>query len=327
LTGPVGSSLDGKPLKEPQQLSVRWLEKAHFDGRQITFYQRVHCELQDSSMTCPEMSVELSEPVSFAQLASNPKSKSVPDIKGLECKHQVVFEQNSYLGDQHNFRAVGDVTHFKVDRKSGKTVASGPGTFRVWRRKTSGTKSGGPQALVQTSLRDSSGADRRVWEYQEIRFRNQMQGNFTQRFTVFEGPVQVIYGPVSLPTEMVPLEKIPPDGGTMDCDELHVTQEPDAESAGQAGDKEQKNFNLLGKGSVRLDGFGFYARADEINHDQSKSQYKLRAHGKGAVDLWYRDLDSGQDKHAAGESFDFRVVNGAVKELKGHRISVIDGSD
>jgi hypothetical protein len=145
-----------------------------------------------------------------------------------------------------------------------------------------------------------------------------MQGNIEQKFTVFEGPVQVIYGPVSLPTEIIPLENLSPEGGTMDCNELQISQIDSGES---------ENIGLLGKGNVRIEGFGFHALADEIDHDQSKGQYKLRAHGRGIVNLWYRDLDSGQDKRASGESFDFRVVNGAVKELKGHRTSVIDGAE
>lgn len=318
FSGPVNSSLDGKQLDHVQKLTVNWREKVTFNGQKITFFDRVMCELDDSSMSCPEMIVELSEHLSFIDLDAKSSRKKAPDIRLLECKHQVVFEQNSYEGDLHSLRAVGNVTNFTADRQTGKTIASGPGTLRVWRRKTPGSKSPAPATLVQTNHNRNTEPDPREWEFQEVRFRKQMQGNYTQKFTVFEGPVQVIYGPVLLPTELIPLENLPTDGGTMDCNELQITQE---------GNSDSQNFNLLGKGNVRIEGFGFNALADEINHDQSKGQYKLRGHGRNLVNLWYRDLESGQDKRAAGESFDFRVVDGAVKELKGHRTSVIDGTD
>lgn len=318
FTGPVKTPSQGKSPEKFQDLSVKWREKVTFDGQSIVFYDRVVCELEESSMSCPEMVVELSEPISFIDPQVRSARKKSPEIRRLECKHQVVFEQNSHELGKHTMRAVGDVTNFTTDRVTGKTLASGPGTLRVWRHKQPGSKSNAQPSLVQTTLLKDSGTDPREWEFQEVRFRKQMQGNFNQKFTVFEGPVQVIYGPVSLPTELIPLENLPTDGGTMDCSELQLTQE-------STGGK--TNFNLLGKGNVRIEGFGFHALADEINHDQSKSQYKLRAHGRGLVNLWYRDLDSGQDKRAAGESFDFRVVDGAVKELKGHRTSIIDGTD
>src|SRR5690606_7786201 len=90
LQFPVGSSLDGKKLDEPQMLDVWWSEQMLFDGQSAKFFGGVRTTIADSRMTCQEMEVTLTKRISFIEPQQDDAAR--PEISLVHCRHGVAFE-------------------------------------------------------------------------------------------------------------------------------------------------------------------------------------------------------------------------------------------
>jgi hypothetical protein len=304
----VDRDLEGRTLPVPQDLTVTWSEQMVFDGLVAQFNGRINATLQDSSMRCREMLVTLTERISFGAAAdgstkrsSAPKSPQAAIAK-IDCSGLVEFDshvvEDGALVEARRAR----VAEFSVNNLSSDVSARGPGTLTVWKRGQGNRASLGPVSMVASNRGLS--AEKSKWEYSRIDFTRSMTGKIDQKSLLLQGQVQVAYGPVPAPLDVISIDNLPKDAGIMSCGELRVSQE--------AGQQNSPYVTLVASHNARLEGQSFFAQADEISYDESKGLYVLRSKGRDSI-LTREQQRGGQRAVAAARSLRFTPSQNKVQ--------------
>ncbi len=304
----VDKDLEGRPLPEPDHLTVTWSEQMVFDGQVAQFNGRINATLQDSSMRCREMQVTLAERISFGEaaegakkLSSAPKSPQAAIAK-IDCSGLVEFDshvvEDGALVEARRAR----VAEFSVNNLTNDVRALGPGTLTVWKRGQGNRASLGPVSMVAANRGLS--AEKAKWEYSRIDFTRDMTGKIDQKSLLLQGQVQVVYGPVSAPLDVISVDNLPKDAGIMSCGELRVSQE--------AGQQDSSYVTLVASHNARLEGQSFFAQADEISYDESKGLYVLRSKGRDSI-LTREQQRGGKRAVAAARSLRFTPSQNKVE--------------
>jgi hypothetical protein len=272
LTLPVKNDLEGKPLKVPAEMTISWTEQMAFDGLEAMFVGRVHAKLLDSIMRCQQMKVTMTERVKFEQQ----KTKQLPEISKVAARYHVEL-------DSHEMEAGGltqvrraRFAEFALDQQTGRAEARGPGSVTVWKQGRGTRASLSPVAVARANR--AANAKSTKWEYTRIDFANEMIAKTKLRTMSFIGQVQVVYGPVKEPLNVIDLDNLPSDGGAMYCDTLDFTQRQTI--------TDDKYVELLARDNARLEGRSFSAQAYAITFDESKGLYTLRSKGDQQAMLW-----------------------------------------
>ena len=275
----VDKDLEGCPLPQPDDLTVTWTEQMVFDGLVAQFNGRINATLQDSSMRCREMHVTLAERISFGEAADGP-SKLTSGAKSpkaaiakIDCSGLVEFDshvvEDGALVEVRRAR----VAEFFVNNLTNDVRALGPGTLTVWKRGGGNKASLRPISMVAANRGLS--AEKSKWEYSRIDFTRDMTGKIDQESLLLQGQVQVVYGPVPAPLDVISVDSLSRDAGIMSCGELRVTRE--------AGPQGSSYVTLVASRNARLEGQSFFAQADEISYDESKGLYVLRSKGRDSI--------------------------------------------
>jgi hypothetical protein len=295
-----------------QPLDVEWHQKMHFDGRTAHFFVNVHTSMTDaqsqSEIRCLNMDVTLTKPFSFGQ--EQPKTEADrPAIDTVFCQGDVEFESQANQGDRLVEVRRGRFMDLLFHKLTGKSTASGPGLLRVWRHNENG-QSGISQFTNARSNAPPKARKSSAWEFQQVRFASQMDGDFSDLMagrsrpgpkpapkvqaaaasnpllatngawtTVFHDHVEVIYGPVDQPMELVSRDELTEEAGCLLCEFLQVTQIPQTTSVAQ-------HIEMLARGNAQIEGKTFRGEADTITYDGSKTQYVLIGDSAGLARLW-----------------------------------------
>lgn len=304
----VDKDLEGRPLPEPDHLTVTWSEQMVFDGLVAQFNGRINATLQDSSMRCREMQVTLTERISFGEVADgssklSSKAKSPQAaIAKIDCSGLVEFDshvvEDGALVEVRRAR----VAEFSVNNLTNDVRALGPGTLTVWKRGQGNRASLGPVSMVAANRGLS--AEKAKWEYSRIDFTRDMTGKIDQKSLLLQGQVQVVYGPVPAPLDVISVDDLPKDAGIMSCGELRVSQE--------AGQQDSSYVTLVASHNARLEGQSFFAQADEISYDESKGLYVLRSKGRDSI-LTREQQRGGKRAVAAARSLRFTPSQNKVE--------------
>ncbi len=296
----------------PQPLDVEWHQKMHFDGRTAHFFVNVHTSMTDaqsqSDIRCLNMDVTLDKPFSFAQ--QQPKTEADrPAVETVYCQGDVEFESEAKQGDRLAEVRRGRFMDLTFHKLTGKSTASGPGLLRVWRHNENG-QSGISQFTNVRSNAPPKARKSSAWEFEQVTFASRMDGDFSDLLagrsrpgpkpapkvpatagsssllattgrwtTVFHDHVEVIYGPVDQPMELVSRDELSEDAGCLLCELLQVTQVPQKESVAQ-------HIEMLARGNAQIEGKTFRGEADTVTYDGSKSQYVLIGNSAGLARLW-----------------------------------------
>jgi hypothetical protein len=185
-----------------------------------------------------------------------------------------------------------------MQQSTGRAEARGPGFVKMWRRGRGKRAALAPTATGKAN--QGASADSTGWEYTRIDFANEMLGQQDARSMKFLGQVQVVYGPVNEPLEIIDLESLPKDGGAMYCDLLDFTQRQFT----TAGRKDE-TVELLAQGNARLEGQSFFAQAYEISFDETKGLYTLRSQGDQQAMLWRQARPGGKRTPVVAKTFQF----------------------
>jgi hypothetical protein len=220
---------------------------------------------------------------------------------------------------------------------TGKCHASGPGQLRVWRHNEHG-QSGIASVMNVQSNAPPKAHKSSAWEFNQVNFQGTMDGDFSDLMagrsrpkstsapkiqptaasssilatngawsTNFYIRVEVIYGPVDLPMELVSRDDLSEDSGCLLCDSLQVTQHP------QVGTVPQ-HIEMLARGNSRIEGKTFWGESGTITYDGSKSQYVLIGNSAGLARLW-RQLKIGATPNTnAAYKIYFNPITHTVKE-------------
>src|SRR5262249_45229116 len=139
---------------------------------------------------------------------------------------------------------------------TGHCTASGPGLLRVWRHNENG-QSGLAQFTNVRSNAPPKARKTTAWEVNQVKFSSNMEGDFSDLLanrsrpqpnsapkirtvsasnsllatsgawtTEFHGNIEVIYGPVDQPKELVSRDELSEEAGCLLCENLQVTQHP-----------------------------------------------------------------------------------------------------
>jgi|GEM_PF-3863231 len=340
----IGEAARPKNGEPAQPLDVVWHQKMHFDGKTAHFYVNVHTSMTDatsqSEIRCLNMDVTLTKPFSFTQQQGQQRPQNEADRPAVDtifCQGDVEFEseakQEGHLAEKRRGQFMDLVFH----KLTGKCHASGPGQLRVWRHNEHG-QSGIASVMNVQSNAPPKAHKSSAWEFNQVNFQGTMDGDFSDLMagrsrpksksapkiqptaasssilatngawsTNFYIRVEVIYGPVDLPMELVSRDDLSEDSGCLLCDSLQVTQHP------QVGTVPQ-HIEMLARGNSRIEGKTFWGESGTITYDGSKSQYVLIGNSAGLARLW-RQLKIGATPNTnAAYKIYFNPITHTVKE-------------
>lgn len=301
---PVPKTLDGQDLPEPQILDVWWKEWMDFDGLLATFEGDVKAKLEGGTMQCRTMQVELSRLVSFGEPN---EGEADAEVKTITCRDGVEFENHRYQEGQLLSIQKAKVWEFRIDNVTQDAQAQGPGWMQMWRRGNG--KRAGLAVTESVQANRISREPPAEWEYTRVDFAGDMKGNLGRKRSTFHDRVEVLYGPVERPVDVINRHELPKDGGWMRCDSLEVAQ--------TAASRDGKGFvQLLGKGNTRLEGRGYAARADEISYDETKGLFVLRSLGNYQATIWRERAPGDQQLRQDAQRMEFNPATGDLRITK-----------
>lgn len=286
---PADTKIPGTETNLQRNLIVRWDESMNFDGLAAAFLGRVEAKLGLGKMHCEQMVVRLANRLSFQA----DSFEANPTLQSVHCRENVSFENSAYL--EKNVVEVyrGRVSEFTVNYASGDVVAQGPGQIRTWQRQ---------KKKNERVLDDAIQANRPIlvevtaWDYIGVQFEGRLKGRFdgqttghlTRQEATVNDRVEVVYGPVKSPSELIDSDNLPSRAGTIRCDKLQVINHPAGNHP--TSDRMTTEYReLIGTGNTEIeglvDGRRFTASADKIIYDGSKGLYVLRADGRQTARL------------------------------------------
>lgn len=295
---PVDRTLDGKALEKPELLKVWWKEKMEFDGRTAHFYDRVRTELGTSSVLCQEMKVTLSRRVDFEQ---NPQSvrnagdHEKTDIDRLECLYGVQVDSEAYENGELMEIRQGEFGELVYERSRDKSTIVGPGRLYLWRQAKEGSHIDGLPAQNEAIANQPLRTQGKGWEFYQIDFNGDIDGQLDQQITYFDQGVQIVYGLVKHTGQKVDPHNLPDPGGWIRSEKLEVARH-------EKTDTEEAWIELKASGNVKLEGYDkerFRASADTVTFDESKQMYRFRTESDRNTRIWRQKTPGGRFDSAA----------------------------
>jgi len=194
--------------------------------------------------------------------------------------------------------------------------------LRVWRHSDNGP-SGVSVITTTKSNAPTKTRKKSAWEFTQVKFDSHMDGDFSQMTsqsqkppnnrpiqpvgasssvlsargawrTTFYDNVQILYGPVDQPMEVVDRDDLLEESGWLGCETLVVIQHPQTES-------EIQHVTLEASGDSRIEGKTFRGEAETITYDGSTNLYVLRG-GDGHQAAIYRQDQVGADWSASQQN-------------------------
>ena len=312
---PVKRTLQGEKLERTQWLDIWWTKHMEFDGETAQFFGDVRTILENHHVNCREMYVLMTKRFSFTDENSGEEA----DISRVICKDNVDFKSREYEGNQLIEVRRGRFDDFTMDQLTGKTQGAGPGWITAWRRGRGKRAGLSPNATVKAN--SPLKPDSENWEYFRIDFSGKMNGNTKSRTTQFHDQVQIVYGPVLRPLDVLDPDNLPKDGGWMRSDKLRVTQH-EIDPSPRSAEKPSSYIDMQAEGNAKLKGRSFHARATFINYDESKGIYILRSLAPYKATMWRQTTIGGKKDRADAQRIVFWPIRNKL-ELDG--VTGLDG--
>ena len=315
---PIRNSPDGKPLKVPMPLDVRWKERMTFNGQTADFIARVVATMDEHKMTCELMRVTLVRPI---RLASESFEDQQPELHTIRCEEAVSVRSRELLAGAPVSVRIAQVREFTLDQVTGETLAKGPpGKLLIWNFSTG--KRGRPGASAGVQANKPQQAEKAGWDFTQIDFAGTMTGNVRRQTTTFQDRVEVVHGPVEQAGHSIDADNLPRDGSWMGCDKLTFTQH-------KATQTQDAWVEAMAQGNARLEGHPsrtaeleqFNALADFISFDESKGLYLIRSSGTRGATIWRQIRPGLEASPTIAQRMEFIP---AKNQLKVDRATVID---
>ncbi len=287
----IDRDFEGRPLASPTQFTVHWDEQMVFDGLIAKFNGRVHAAMQDSSMKCRQMEVQMKRRVSF-QDSEQALEKDL--VERVVCRYsvEVISTEGGKDGaPAHEYRR-GRFVEFAMDMTKGIAAAKGPGTLQIWQRgrgKLTGLAPSGVSGANQAMRPRDVG-----WDYTQIEFNDVMnlksQRESHARSAVAAqqnksgmdryastatctGQVRVTYGPVDEPLTSFNTDRLPKDAVLLSCDDFQAAQQPPKAPGGKP------TVEFIAEKNARVEGHGFNGQGDFISFDGANDLFTIRSLG------------------------------------------------
>jgi len=290
---PLDCDLDGRPLRDPGRVRVRWQQRMTFDGRTACFEESVLATSRQSHRTMDlhteTLDVGFLNPIRFADVTSQPE----PQIERIVCHGRVIVQSGSFEKQIQSSLDCLEVSDMQINLLNGDCTACGPGRMTTVRR-------GGPDPVTapagqspsdprstptnsdQNRLTDS---DRNRLRYLDVSFQGPLAGNLHNRELAFNDRVKTIYGPVD--SWQATLDPDGPDGlgrhgVLLSCDQMTVADVPLPVGDGRAAE-------LTAQGNVVIEGQTFTARAPRMTYAEAKQLLILEGNGRTHAELYHQE--------------------------------------
>lgn len=316
---PIHTSLDGKKLEQPELLKVWWKEKMEFDGRTAHFYDRVRTELGTSNIVCQEMKVTLDRRIDFQddpRTTPRATGREKTDIDRLECLYGVQIDSEKYENGELVEIRQGEFGELIYDRTRDQSTIAGPGRLYLWQQ------SNGSRVGLSSQNKAAANQPLRVedskWEFLQIDFNGNIDGQIDQQITHFKEGVEIVYGPVNQVGQKLNPHELPDKGGWICSEELEIARHEKTAT-------ERPWVELRASGNVKLEGHDkeeFRARADTVTFDESKQMYRLRALGDRDTTIWRQRTPGGKPDSASAKAM---LYIPSIPVLKLNETSSVDG--
>ena len=281
----VDRDLDGERLDDLLPLTTKWRERMTFDGQNAAFLKETVTTLSDSVLKCEELEVSLNRAIDFSEDRPNTKNIEVQTVHG---RHNVLAEFHEW-SERTKVKGIRmmDVADFSFDQETGKFHARGPGTIRDWQKGNGRSPIAvGPSAV---SRANETVEDAELpWNYTQLKFAGDMNGNQNDRYVELENRVEVIHAPVEHAMveftrgEISDLSESAKNAVWLGSDQMRFTLVPSSEPGAD------DTMEIIAFGNAEIEGQTFGATGHSISYDQSKELFTLRG---GATDahIWQQD--------------------------------------
>ena len=310
MKSPVRQGISGEKSETPSQLVIHWAREMIFDGSVARYVEAVRTRLDDSVMTCDEMTVTLNRRVDF--------SSERPDTEGLGiqsvlCERGVTFEYLQW-GEQQELlsRAEGRAGEFELRYDTGDFVARGGGKIDFWQQNE--------ESRVDVERKRAARANQPVavdelpWQYTNVVFHDRTTGNMRQKHATLFDRVWVTHAPVERALQRFTRDDLSRDnessrnGVWMGSDELTISLHP-------WPGRDEEYIQVLGVGTlsrVELEGRTFQANADVLTYDESTKLFTLQGRGENPASVSMQDHPGAEYRDSTGQRIQFNPAKPSV---------------
>ncbi len=279
---PVDRDLQGRPLANPQPLTIEWQGRMDFDGQQADFKDQVVAHNAESQLRTPLLRAVFSEPVRFD--ASHAEQQ--PQIERLICRQGVEMEHRTLEGRKMSAWERMKARDLNYEYTSGDIVAQGPGVItRTW------IDAGGATTMLPGGAAPPkqkpkpvklAGKPATSLVFMNATFEDRLTGNQHREIMVLHGHVRTVYGPV--PDWRGKLdpdhpERLGDSGFVLTCDQLDVAKNT---MTGRG----QTAFELTGLGNTVIEGAEFLARSRRLTYSSQADRLVLEGDGWTGAQLY-----------------------------------------
>lgn len=271
LTMLVKKDFRGRPLAQPQPITVHWRRLMNFDGREVHFEGDVQAHGTYQELKARDMTFTLTDRVDFGQRAEREQI----DLLEFRCEGGVDFQ--STAPDDRGLPTfdrlrLGSLT---INQQTGEILGRPELNQPAWLKSTrlgGGFDAGAARRRGQTAERPGQDAKRSdQLQYLYVEFYNEARGQIDPRELTLFGDVHTVYGPVAAwDQEFVPnpATGLGPDEMTLDCEQLKIAEMP-------AGPGRPRAIELTARGAVEAEAEEFTAYAPQMTYNQAKERIQL----------------------------------------------------
>ncbi len=300
---PMSQSIDGSLLDSPVPLDIHWTREMVFDGQVARFIEGVRARLQDSVMSCDEMTVTLNQKIDFSSRrpgTDNLALKTINCLRGVDI--QVYRWQQTLTGEQDLVGITeGRVATLEIDIETGDYFALGPGKIHDWQKGQRRRVSVAPETMAAAN--QPLEPDKNQWEFTHVRFAGRLTGNFQKKRGVLHDRVRILYAPVKEVRTVFLRDELSQESESsrkavwLGCDELQISL--------HSHPQRQEDFvQLLALGKtkqVEIEGHLFQASADTMSYDESKNLFTFRGLGSNLASFAYQERQGERYKESSGQ--------------------------
>lgn len=228
------------------------------------------------------------------------------------------MDHRSVDADGQTSHEHGALASLSIDRATGEISGQGPG----WIRSVRLENAGGPLSLA-ASNNTSTPKTGKGLQFLRVKFLRGVTGNLLEgrRQVSFHGNVESVFGPVlewEQELSMVHPRGLPPNTGTLKCDQLTVNEDPLARYTGSAKSAEGPGpIELRATGSVEIQGAAkdkgqFTAYAKTASYSKAKEEFTLEGDSQTPAKLYQQDQPGAQPKVFQAGSLRYWRTTGKV---------------
>ena len=280
--------MPGGAARSIEKLLVNWNQGMKFDGNMLLFKGKMDQQghmvdvfFQYNRISSETLYLYLNRSFSFFD------DRSTDDLKAetIDCHGDVWIQSYRYEGQVQQSRDEAQCERLQIHVPSSDFKAVGPG------RISSTYLASASSSMMPTMPDPAADASSSGLRHVDITFHDQVTGNFQQRDATLYGQIYCIVSQVSSWEEKIDtdsLSEVTKRGILMQCNQLHVMQ-----SAGV-----EPNVEIVATKNTRIDGNGYYAKAESFKYNQAKNRVILEGNSTSDANL-YTDRGSVQGKRIA----------------------------